>query len=87
MGKVQLKKLLECKENFCFYFYIKIHFLIFFCAHRVGFKDTTTIERLCSAFPELDMVDHTHRKELVQYYLKVFFFDIYINIVLSDRVN
>ncbi|CAF0730523.1 unnamed protein product [Adineta steineri] len=33
-------------------------------ARVVGFKDTTTIERLCAAFPELDMVDHTHRTRL-----------------------
>lgn len=40
--------------------------IFYFPFYRVGFKDTTTIERLCSAFPELDMVDHTHRTELVK---------------------
>ncbi|CAF3950627.1 unnamed protein product [Rotaria magnacalcarata] len=35
-------------------------------ARTVGFKDTTTIERLCAAFPELDMVDHTHRTKLCE---------------------
>ncbi|CAF4025093.1 unnamed protein product, partial [Rotaria sp. Silwood1] len=37
----------------------------------LGFKNTTTIERLCAAFPELDMVDHTHRTQLVKYFLKI----------------
>ncbi|CAF1131441.1 unnamed protein product [Adineta ricciae] len=33
-------------------------------ARIVGFKDVTTIDKLCADFPELDMVDHTHRTEL-----------------------
>ncbi len=70
MDKVQLKKLLECKKEK--YFLIRRK-LLFFFLHRVGFKDTTTIERLCSAFPELDMVDHTHRAKLVENYFKNFF--------------
>ncbi len=64
MDKVQSKKLLECKRNILIF----IRKLLLFVLYRVGFKDTTTIERLCSAFPELDMVDHTHRTKLVKDY-------------------
>ncbi|CAF2677587.1 unnamed protein product [Rotaria sp. Silwood2] len=35
-------------------------------ARTVGFKNTTTIDTLCAAFPELDMVDHTHRTNLCE---------------------
>lgn len=35
-------------------------------ARTVGFTDTTTIEQLCADFPELDMVDHTHRTQLCE---------------------
>jgi hypothetical protein len=38
----------------------------FLFLRRVGFKDTTTIESLSLTFPELDMVDHTHRANLVK---------------------
>ena len=34
-------------------------------SHRLGFQSTTTVEKVCQAFPELDMVDHTHRSQLV----------------------
>ncbi|CAF4645289.1 unnamed protein product, partial [Rotaria sp. Silwood2] len=30
----------------------------------IGFKSITTIEKVCEAFPELDMVDHMHRVRL-----------------------
>jgi len=33
-------------------------------ARSVGFKDITTIEKICQAFPELDMVNHHHRTNL-----------------------
>jgi len=64
VDKVQLKKLLTCKTN-CFFILEESIYLFFLC--RVGFKDTTTIETLSTAFPELDMVDHTHRAKLVIY--------------------
>ncbi|CAF2083651.1 unnamed protein product, partial [Rotaria magnacalcarata] len=32
--------------------------------HRIGFKSITTIEKVCAAFPELDMVDHMNRARL-----------------------
>jgi hypothetical protein len=40
--------------------------MIFFCIHnRIGFKNITTIEKVCAAFPELDMVNHMNRVKLV----------------------
>ena len=32
---------------------------------RIGFKSITTIEKVCAAFPELDMVNHMNRVKLV----------------------
>lgn len=34
--------------------------------HRIGFKSVTTIEKVCAAFPELDMVNHMNRVKLVR---------------------
>jgi len=34
-------------------------------AKMIGFKSITTIEKVCAAFPELDMVNHTNRVKLV----------------------
>ncbi len=36
---------------------------------RVGFTNTTTVEKICQAFPELDMVNHNHRTRLVGFRL------------------
>jgi hypothetical protein len=36
---------------------------------RVGFNNTTTIEKICKTFPELDMVNHNHRTKLVGFVL------------------
>jgi len=33
-------------------------------AKMIGFKSITTIEKVCAAFPELDMVNHTNRVKL-----------------------
>jgi hypothetical protein len=33
--------------------------------NRIGFKSITTIEKVCAAFPELDMVNHMNRVKLV----------------------
>ncbi|CAF1119792.1 unnamed protein product [Didymodactylos carnosus] len=33
-------------------------------ARLIGFKNLTTVEKVCESFPELDMVDHTHRVQL-----------------------
>ncbi|CAF1188561.1 unnamed protein product [Rotaria sordida] len=35
-------------------------------ARTVGFKNITTIDKLCAAFPELDIIDHTHRIKLCE---------------------
>ena len=32
---------------------------------RLGFKSVTTVEKVCNAFPELDMVNHVNRAKLV----------------------
>jgi hypothetical protein len=32
---------------------------------RLGFKSITTVEKVCNAFPELDMVNHKNRAKLV----------------------
>ena len=32
---------------------------------RLGFKSVTTVEKVCDAFPELDMVNHVNRARLV----------------------
>jgi len=41
----------------------KIWFIIFLF-FRLGFKSMTTIEKVCAAFPELDMVNHMNRVKL-----------------------
>ncbi|CAF4935536.1 unnamed protein product, partial [Rotaria sp. Silwood2] len=33
-------------------------------ARMIGFKSITTIEKVCEAFPELDMVNHMNRVRL-----------------------
>ncbi|CAF2063847.1 unnamed protein product, partial [Rotaria magnacalcarata] len=33
-------------------------------ARMISFKSITTIEKVCAAFPELDMVDHMNRARL-----------------------
>jgi len=38
---------------------------LFFLYNRIGFKSITTIEKVCAAFPELDMVNHMNRVQLV----------------------
>jgi len=38
---------------------------LFFKYNRIGFKSITTIEKVCTAFPELDMVNHMNRVKLV----------------------
>ncbi|CAF3309920.1 unnamed protein product [Rotaria socialis] len=35
-----------------------------YIARMIGFKSITTIEKVCEAFPELDMVDHMNRARL-----------------------
>lgn len=39
--------------------------LMYFFLIRIGFKNITTIEKVCAAFPELDMVNHMNRVRLV----------------------
>ncbi|CAF4865347.1 unnamed protein product [Rotaria sp. Silwood1] len=34
-------------------------------ARMIGFKSIITIEKVCEAFPELDMIDHMNRSEMV----------------------
>jgi len=34
-------------------------------AEKIGFKNTVTINQICAAFPNLDMVDHERRPETV----------------------
>jgi len=68
--KVQLKKLLECKNlNLS-----KKVFISFFVDNRIGFKNMTTIEKVCAAFPELDMVNHMNRVKLVSEKKKDFYY-------------
>ncbi|CAF5057773.1 unnamed protein product, partial [Rotaria sp. Silwood1] len=35
-------------------------------ARMIGFKSITTIENVCEAFPELDMVNHMNRSEMIR---------------------
>lgn len=53
---------------------ISIDAFFFVDFFSVGFTDTTTIEQLCADFPELDMVDHTHRTQLVKIPTSLFYF-------------
>ena len=34
-------------------------------AHKIGFRNTVTIDNIRTAFPNLDMVDHERRPETV----------------------
>jgi hypothetical protein len=41
------------------------NFDLFYSVYRLGFKSITTVGKVCDAFPELDMVNHTKRAKLV----------------------
>jgi len=43
-------------------------------AKNLGFTKVTTIEQLCDAFPNLDMVDHKKRRGFVGYLYGFFWF-------------
>lgn len=44
-----------------FLYFIRFTFFL----SSLGFKSITSVENVCKAFPELDMVNHNHRVKLV----------------------
>ena len=59
LAKVQQKK--SAERMFPKTKNLNYYFSFFF---RLGFKSMTTIEKVCAAFPELDMVNHMNRVKL-----------------------
>jgi hypothetical protein len=43
----------------------RLNYYSLYTHNRIGFKNMTTIEKVCAAFPELDMVNHMNRVKLV----------------------
>ena len=54
---------------------------------RLGFKSITTVAKVCEAFPELDMVNHTNRARLVRAKDMRIFFKISIRFLQSEMIR